>query len=169
MATQTPSEASPRLSETAAQTVSAATAAVQERVASLPEVIGRYPLPSLVLGVGLGYLLTPRRRAPWAAPASWSQSLGEAWQATQETLTTAGQGVARNVAETTGHVAEQARTLAGSATEQAREATTALGRRLGPALPERLEAVPALGQRYPVTTVLLAAGLGYWLGTRSQR
>jgi hypothetical protein len=169
MAAQTPSEASTRLSETAAQTVSAATAAVQERVASLPEVIGRYPLPSLVIGVGLGYLLTPRRRARWAPEASWSQSLGDAWQATQETLTTAGQGVARNVAETTSGVADQARTLAASATEQAREATTALGCRLGPMMQEGLEAVPALGQRYPVTTLLLAAGLGYWLGTRSQR
>jgi hypothetical protein len=157
------------LTESAAQTVSAAAAAVQESVASLPDLIGRYPLPSLFIGIGLGYLLTPSRGARWRSESSWSQSLGETWHSAQDTLSQVGQGLVQNVSETASTVADQAQVLATSAAQRARDATTALGQRLGPTMGESLEALPALGQRYPVATLVLTAGLAYWLGARSRQ
>jgi hypothetical protein len=157
------------LTETAVQTVSAATAAVQESVASLPELVSRYPLPSLLVGIGLTYLLLPHRSSRRGQESSWSQSLGNAWTAAQDTLGQAGHGLVQNVSETAAEVADQAQTLVTSAAERAREATTAVGQRLGPTMGESLEALPALGQRYPVATLVLTAGLAYWLGMRSRR
>jgi hypothetical protein len=84
---QDPSEFGTRLSETAAQTVTAATEAVQESIASLPDLVRRYPVPSLLIGLGLGYLLTPPRSTRRGHDPSWSQSLGNAWHSAQETLT----------------------------------------------------------------------------------
>src|SRR3989442_734635 len=98
MESQDQSEFGTRLSETAAQTVAAATAAVQESVASLPELVRRYPVPSLLIGLSLGYLLTPQRSSRRREPA-WSQSLGNVWNSAQETLSQAGHGLVQNVSE----------------------------------------------------------------------
>jgi hypothetical protein len=91
----------------------------------------------------------------------------DTWHSAQDTLAQAGQGLAQNVSETVSTVADQAQALATTAAQRARDATTALGQRLGPALEESVEALPALSQRYPVATLVLTAGLAYWLGTRS--
>jgi hypothetical protein len=168
MATQENSESTTGLTESAGQSVTAATAAVQDSIASLPDVIGRYPWSSLLIGVGLGYLLMPRRSAGWRAP-SRSRPLGQAWSAAQDTLAQAGQGLGENVAETASGLADQAQALAAGVTQQAREATTALGQRLGPVMDESWEALPAVATRYPVATLLLVAGLSYWVGTTRNR
>jgi hypothetical protein len=166
MATQEKSESATGLTESAVQAVHTASAAVQESVASLPEVISRYPWSSVLIGVGLGYLLMPRRSFGWREP-SWRRPLEQTWNSAQDTVTQAGQGVAQNVAETASSLANQAQTLATGVTHQAREATTALGQRLGPMMDESWEALPPAATRYPVATLLVVAGLSYWAGTRS--
>jgi hypothetical protein len=168
MESHQPPESGTDLVESAAQTMSAAAAAVQESVASLPDFIGRYPLPSLLVGIGLGYLLLPSRSTRWRPESSWSQTLGDTWHAAQDTLAQAGHGLAQNVSESASTIADQAQTLATSSAQRARDATTALGQRLGPTMRESVEALPALGQRYPVVTLVLTAGLAYWLGARSR-
>jgi hypothetical protein len=74
----------------AASTVNEATAAVGQGGGSFAEAVRRYPVPTVLLGMGLGYLVTPvfASRDRWRVSAGWAGGsiLGSTVQQTAQDL-----------------------------------------------------------------------------------
>jgi hypothetical protein len=144
----------------AASTVSEATAAVGQGVASFTEVVRRYPVPAVLLGIGLGYLVAPAfpSRQRWRGAAGWTG--GSTFGSLGSTVQQATQDLAHSVAETAGALSEQARDVGSSAARRVQEATAGMARQVEP--------VTELGRQYPIASLALMLGLGYWLAGRSR-
>jgi hypothetical protein len=149
------------LAATARSTVREATVTVSGGVGSLAELVRRYPVPAVVVGAGLGYLLAPTveygGRRGLAAGRTLGSTLGDVGGPVQE----AAQDPTRRVAEAASGLPDQAQDVAAAAARRAREATAMVGQGTG--------LVGDLGRRYPLPAILLGLGVGCWLATSARR
>jgi hypothetical protein len=143
-----------------ASTVRETAAGLSQGVASFTDVVQRYPVPAVLLGMGLGYLIAP----VFASRGRWRETVGRPGASTfgslGSTVQQATQDLAHSAAETAGALSEQAREVGASAARQLQEATAGMARQAEPAL--------ELGRQYPIASLALMLGLGYWLASRSR-
>jgi len=145
------------LASAAAGKVSEATAVVGESAESLVNLVRRYPIPSLLIGVGIGYLLTPQssyggRMGGYDARtrSSTLSNMGRTMKHTAEDL-------AQNVAETAGGMRDRAQDLASTAAGKVSDVTAVVG--------ENADSVVEMARRYPVPSLLIGLGTGYLLAS----
>jgi hypothetical protein len=135
-----------------ASTVRETAAGLSQGVASFTDVVQRYPVPAVLLGMGLGYLIAP----VFASRGRWRETVGRPGASTFGSLG----DLAHSAAETAGALSELAREVGASAARQLQEATAGMARQAEPAL--------ELGRQYPIASLALMLGLGYWLASRSR-
>jgi CBS domain-containing protein len=145
------------LASAAAGKVSAATAAAGESAESVVDLVRRYPIPSLLLGVGIGYLLMPQsgnggRRGYYDARTGSST-----WSNMGSTMKQTAQDLVQNVAETAGGMKERAQDLASTTAGKVSDVTAVVG--------ENAEPLVEMARRHPVPSLLLGLGLGYVLAS----
>jgi CBS domain-containing protein len=141
----------------AAGKVSDATAVVGGGLESVVELVRRYPLPSLLLGVGMGYLLMPQSGTRGRMGYYDARTGGSTWSNMGSTMKQTAQDLVQNVAETAGGMKERAQDLASTAAGKVSDATAVMG--------ESAEPLVEMARRHPVPSLVIGLGLGYVLAS----
>ena len=145
------------LASAAAGKVSEATAVVGESAESLVDLVRRYPIPSLLIGLGIGYLLTPQSGNRGRMGYYDARTRGSTLSNMGRTMKHTAEDLAQNVAETAGGMRDRAQDLASAAAGKVSEATTVVG--------ESAESLVDMVRRYPVPSLLIGLGTGYLLAS----
>lgn len=155
---------------------------MKESVESLVDLVQRHPIPSVLLGLGIGYLLfstsgsgsyssrmeSSRERPLTGTFGNLGNRVREAAQEVGQTVTgtasslgsqvkETAQEVGQMVTGTTGNIGRQTQDWAATAARRAGDATTAMGEQFG--------SLSELSGRYPVSSFVFGFGLGYWFAS----
>jgi hypothetical protein len=148
------------LASAAAGKVSDATAVVGESAESLVALVRRYPISSLLIGLGIGYLLVPQSGNRGRMGYYDARTRGNTLSNMGSTIKHSAQDLAQNVAETAGGMKDRAQDLASAAAGKVNDATAVVG--------ESTESLVDMARRHPVRSLLIGLGIGYLL-TSSKR
>jgi len=145
------------LASAAAGKVSDATTVVGESADSLVELVRRYPMPSLLLGLGIGYVLSPQSGNGGRMGYYDARTRRSTLSNMGSTMRHTAQDLAQNVAETAGGMRDKTQALASTAAGKVSEATAVVG--------ESAESLVDMARRYPVPSLLIGLGTGYLLAS----
>ena len=148
------------LASTAASKVSDATAAVGGGLESMVELVRRYPIPSLLIGMGIGYLLTPQSGNSGRMGYYDARTGGSTLSNMGSTMKQTAQDLAQNVAETAGGMKDRAQDLAAAAASKVSDATAVVG--------ESADSLVDMARRNPVPSLLIGVGIGYLLASSTR-
>jgi CBS domain-containing protein len=148
------------LASAAAGKVSDATAAVGGGLGSMVELVRRYPVPSFLLGLGIGYVLTPQPSKGGRRGYYDTRAGGSTWGDMGSTMKHTAQDLVQNVAETAGGMKERAQDLASTAAGKVSDATAVVGKSAEPLV--------EMARRHPVPSLLIGLGIGYVLASSTR-
>jgi hypothetical protein len=141
------------LASAAAGKVSDATAVVSESAESLVELVRRYPVPSVLIGMGIGYLLVPQLGNSGRRGYFDARTGGSTLSNMGSTMKHTAQDLAQNVAETAGGMKDRVQNLASTAANKVSDATAVVG--------ESADSLVDMARRNPVPSLLIGLGMGY--------
>jgi len=148
------------LTSAAAGKVSDATVAVGGGLESMVELVRRYPFPSFLLGLGLGYVLIPQSGTRGRMGYYDNRTGGRTWSDMGSTMKQTAQDLVQNVAETTGDMKDRAQDLAATAAGKVSDVTAVVS--------ESADSVVEMARRHPVPSLMIGLGLGYVLASSTR-
>jgi hypothetical protein len=148
------------LASAAAGKVSEATAAVGGGLESMVDLVRRYPVPSFLLGLGIGYLLVPQSSYGGRMGYYDARTRGSTLSNMGSSMKHTAQDLVQNVAETAGGMKERAQDLASTAAGKVSDVTAVVG--------ESADSVVEMARRHPIPSLLIGLGIGYVLASSTR-